>query len=98
MGGDAGIQEEQRNHTAWQTHRNIRDFEHFKTELDELNRDSLFSQANYNIDEMCEIFTSKVLELANHNIPYKTITLRPNDKPGFIQNQFRIRRIKQKSR
>ena len=57
-------------------------FEKLNTELEELNWNSLLNQAN-DIDEMCGIFTTKFLELANQNIPRKTITIRPNDKPWF---------------
>ena len=40
------------------------------------------------IDEMCNLFTNKVIEIAKDCIPSKRVTIRGNDKPWF-NNQLR---------
>ena len=58
-------------------------FEQFNKDIEETDWSTLFSDIDNDVNDNCELFTSKFIELANKNIPNKTVTVRINDKPWF---------------
>ena len=65
----------------------------FNLEIENFDWDS-FLLHHDNVDEMAIKFSDKYLEMAKSFIPFKTVTIRPNDKPWFnsaIRKEIRIR-------
>ena len=64
----------------------------FTEKIENMNWDDLFLDKN--IDDMCNIFTSSVIDIAKECIPSKLVTIRGNDKPWFtsqLRKEIRIR-------
>ena len=65
----------------------------FNDKLDETNWNEKLENL-YDVDDMCDKFTTTFIEIARECIPTKEITIRSNDKPWFnneIRKQIRVR-------
>ena len=71
------------NHTNW---------DNFREALENAELEKCTESNDINIS--CEQLTNRIMEIAKHIIPNKTITIRPNDKPWYTEDLRRQRRIK----
>ena len=57
------------------------DFNHFRQALMDADFSIIFEQDN--IDDICQAWSDKFLDIANKHIPNRKILVRPNDSPWY---------------
>ena len=71
----------------------------FGDKLDNVDRETILHFDD--VDNMCTIFTDKIIDIARECIPTKYVTVRTRDKPWFnseLRKEIRIRdRLRRKS-